>query len=102
MRYIALIVEQLHRAALELAIDHPINNRIALILIDNAAELVVHHRLARRRFKRGSRPKGAGYIAPNYRFTRIRPSRVETRTRLAPLRGKTMPWKTFLKAHWGR
>jgi hypothetical protein len=45
MQYIMLIIEQLHRAAFEVATDHPINNRIALILIDNAAELIVHHRL---------------------------------------------------------
>ncbi|MGE0120813.1 MAG: hypothetical protein AB7S58_22940 [Dongiaceae bacterium] len=38
------IVEQLDRAAGELATDHPINNRLALILIDNATELVLHRR----------------------------------------------------------
>ena len=45
MQYVMLLVEQLDRAAHELATDHPINNRIALILVDNAAELIVHHRL---------------------------------------------------------
>ena len=40
-----LLVEQLDRAARELSTDHAINNRIALILVDNAAELIVHHRL---------------------------------------------------------
>ena len=46
MKYTLTIVEQLDRAATELANDHPINNRLALILIDNAAELVLHHRCA--------------------------------------------------------
>jgi hypothetical protein len=44
MRYVMPIVEQLDRAAQELAIDHPINNRLALILIDNATELILHGR----------------------------------------------------------
>ena len=51
MRFILTIVEQLDRAASELTTDHPINNRLALILIDNATELVLHRqctdRLAR-------------------------------------------------------
>ena len=38
------VVEQLHRATEELRTDHPTNNRLALILIDNAVELMVHHR----------------------------------------------------------
>jgi len=42
MRYIMPIVEQLDRAARELVTDHPINNRLALILVDNATELVLH------------------------------------------------------------
>ena len=42
MEYILTIVEQLDRAAAELATDHPINNRLALILIDNATELILH------------------------------------------------------------
>lgn len=42
MRYILTIVEQLDRAIRELATDHPINNRLALILIDNATELMLH------------------------------------------------------------
>ena len=42
MRYVLTIVEQLDRAASELADDHPINNRLALILIDNATELILH------------------------------------------------------------
>ena len=42
MRYILTIVEQLDRAATELKIDHAINNRLALILIDNATELMLH------------------------------------------------------------
>ena len=42
MRYVVMIVEQLDRAAGELATDHAINNRLALILVDNATELMVH------------------------------------------------------------
>lgn len=42
MRYILTIVEQLDRAAWELATDHPVNNRLALILVDNATELMLH------------------------------------------------------------
>ena len=42
VRYILTIVEQLDRAARELATDHPINNRLALILVDNATELMLH------------------------------------------------------------
>ena len=37
------IVEQPHRATEELRTDHPTSNRLALILIDNAVELLVHH-----------------------------------------------------------
>ena len=37
------IVEQLHRATEEFRTDHPTNNRLALILIDNAAELIIQH-----------------------------------------------------------
>jgi hypothetical protein len=44
MRFATLIVEQLDRAATELAVDHPLNARMALILIDNAAELIIHRR----------------------------------------------------------
>ena len=42
MRYVLTIVEQLDRAASELETDHPINSRLALILIDNATELMLH------------------------------------------------------------
>ena len=42
MKDVLTIVEQLDRAARELETDHPINNRIALILVDNATELMVH------------------------------------------------------------
>ena len=42
MRFVSLIVEQLDRAASELRTDHAINNRLALILVDNATELLVH------------------------------------------------------------
>ena len=38
MRYVLTIVEQLDRAARELVTDHPINNRLALILVDNATD----------------------------------------------------------------
>ncbi len=44
MRYTLLVVEQLDRAARELFVDHPINNRLALILVDNATELILHRR----------------------------------------------------------
>ena len=42
MRYVLTIVEQLDRAARELVTDHPINNRLAFILIDNTTELILH------------------------------------------------------------
>ncbi|MYA25357.1 MAG: hypothetical protein F4091_10715 [Acidimicrobiales bacterium] len=42
MRFTSLIVEQLDRAASELHADHEIGNRLALILVDNATELLVH------------------------------------------------------------
>lgn len=42
MRHILTVVEQLDRATRELATDHPINNRLALILVDNATELLLH------------------------------------------------------------
>lgn len=44
MRFATLVVEQLDRAATELSVDHPLNARIALILVDNAAELIIHRR----------------------------------------------------------
>ena len=44
MRYTLTVVEQLDRAARELTVDHPINNRLALILVDNATELILHRR----------------------------------------------------------
>ena len=53
MRYVLTIVEQLDRAARELETDHPINNRLALILIDNATELMLH-RQCTDRLKRDS------------------------------------------------
>lgn len=46
MHFISLIVEQLDRAASELHTDHPINDRWALILVDNATELLVHRQCA--------------------------------------------------------
>ena len=42
VRFVLTVVKQLDRAAHELETDHPINNRMALILIDNAAELLIH------------------------------------------------------------
>ena len=42
MQDLLTIVEQLDRAATELSTDHPINSRLALILIDNATELMLH------------------------------------------------------------
>jgi hypothetical protein len=47
MRFATLIVEQLDRAATELAVEHPLNARLALILVDNAAELIIHRRCER-------------------------------------------------------
>ena len=44
MQYVLMVVEQLDRAIHELSTDHPINNRLALILIDNGTELVLHRR----------------------------------------------------------
>lgn len=44
MRHLMTVVEQLDRAANELSTDHPINNRLALILVDNTVELIVHRR----------------------------------------------------------
>lgn len=46
MEFILSIAEQLDKAASELAIDHPINDRLALILIDNAIELVLERKLS--------------------------------------------------------
>lgn len=43
MRNLMAIVEQMDRAATELRSDHPISGRLALILVDNAVELMVHH-----------------------------------------------------------
>ena len=42
MRHLLTVVEQLDRAARELATDHPINNRLALIFVDNGVELMLH------------------------------------------------------------
>ena len=39
------IAEQLDRAAVELCLDHPIHNRLAIILIDNVVELMVREAL---------------------------------------------------------
>lgn len=39
------LAEQLDRAAIELRLDHPLHNRLALILVDNAVELMVRHSL---------------------------------------------------------
>ena len=46
MQHLMTIVEQLDRAASELATDHPINNRLALVLVDNAVELILHRECA--------------------------------------------------------
>lgn len=45
MKAILTVVEQMDRAAGELSADEPISSRLALILIDNAAELLVHYKL---------------------------------------------------------
>lgn len=42
MRSVIPIIEQLDRALSELAINHPLNGRIALILVDNGLELMCH------------------------------------------------------------
>ena len=42
------IVEQLHRATHEVVTDYWVNNRLALILVDNAAELIIQHHCADR------------------------------------------------------
>lgn len=42
MQELLTVVEQLDRASTELLTDHPINNRLALVLIDNATELMIH------------------------------------------------------------
>jgi len=47
MRFATLIVEQLDRATTELAVDHPLNARLALILVDNAVELIIPRRCER-------------------------------------------------------
>jgi hypothetical protein len=39
------LTEQLDRAAMELHLDHPLHNRLALILVDNAVELMVRYSL---------------------------------------------------------
>jgi len=46
VRSIVPIAEQLYRALAELAIDHPLNGRIALILVDNGLELMCHQKCA--------------------------------------------------------
>lgn len=40
------IAEQLDRAAVELLLDHPIHNRLAIILVDNAVELMARQAIA--------------------------------------------------------
>ncbi|RTL75877.1 MAG: hypothetical protein EKK35_21860 [Bradyrhizobiaceae bacterium] len=57
MRFATLVVEQLDRAATELAVDHPLNARLALILVDNAAELIIQRRCER--LVRADRRSGA-------------------------------------------
>lgn len=42
MRFLGPVVEQLDRALAELSADHAINHRHALILVDNAVELLIH------------------------------------------------------------
>lgn len=42
MRFLGPVVEQLDRALIELCADHAINHRLALILVDNAVELLIH------------------------------------------------------------
>jgi hypothetical protein len=42
MQFFSTIIEQLDMAISEIVVDQPINSRLALILIDNATELLVH------------------------------------------------------------
>lgn len=42
MKYLTTCVEQLDRAGVELQADHPIGDRISLILTDNIVELMIH------------------------------------------------------------
>ena len=42
VRHVVPIVEQMSRAAEELASDHPVHHRLGYMLVDNAAELIVH------------------------------------------------------------
>ena len=42
MKFFSTIIEQLDKAIAEIAVDQPINSRLALILIDNATELLMH------------------------------------------------------------
>ena len=44
MRFILPLAEQLDRAAAELSAARPLSSRMALILIDNAFELMCHQR----------------------------------------------------------
>lgn len=46
VRAIIPVAEQLDRARRELDVDNPLNGRIALILIDNALELICHQKAA--------------------------------------------------------
>jgi hypothetical protein len=42
LKFFSTIIEQLDMALAEIAVDQPINSRLALILIDNATELLIH------------------------------------------------------------
>jgi hypothetical protein len=42
VRHIVPIIEQMSRAAEELSSDHPVHHRLGYILVDNAAELIIH------------------------------------------------------------
>ncbi len=42
MKFFSTIIEQLDMAVAEIAVDQPIHSRFALILIDNATELLIH------------------------------------------------------------
>jgi len=42
VKFFSTIIEQLDMAIAEIAVDQPINSRLALILIDNATELLIH------------------------------------------------------------
>lgn len=70
------LAEQLDRAAVELRLDHPLHNRLALILIDNAIELMMRHSLAVHTSFGGDHPGGLNTASQRQR---ARSQRLEDR-----------------------